>query len=422
MRPAQTIEGLAQFERRGAGTNSERRAARWLSEQVESGRREAHLEPFWCRPNWALAHSWHAALGVAGSLLCVSSPRVGGALILVALLSVVADELFGLSPGRRLTFEHATQNVVGLPIGGPDGDATRLIITASYDAGRLGLVYRDGVRAFAHRLRKLTGGRAPGWLAWFSLSLVWLLAIAILRFEGSRGSTIGALQLIPTVALVLALALLLELGSSDYGPAAGDNGSGTAAALALAAALDTAPPRHASVELLLQGASDGSATGLRRHLRARRSTLKAANTIVLGIGPCATGRLRWWISDGAFVPMRYLPQLRDLCASVAAEETEFGAAPYRGRGTTPALAARAARLPAISIGCRDGRGLVPRSHRRSDTADAVESLSVDDTVQFGMMLVERIDAFLAARATPDSAATANRTAPADRAAARNARP
>ena len=81
------------------------------------------------------------------------------------------------------------------------------------------------------------------------------------------------------------------------------------------------------------------------------------------------------------------------------------AAPTRGRGALPAYPARAARLPAISIGCVDpGTGLVPRSHRKSDTPDAIEPLSIDDTVQFGLMLVERIDAFLADRAAADRAA------------------
>ena len=122
-----------------------------------------------------------------------------------------------------------------------------LIITANYDAGRTGLVHHPGLRALTARLNRLTGSRAPGWLGWFSLALIWLLVVAVLRLEGSKGSTVGVLQLIPTVALVLALALLLELASSDYGPAAADNGSGTAAAIALAAALDTAPPRHAEV-------------------------------------------------------------------------------------------------------------------------------------------------------------------------------
>ncbi len=395
MRPVETIRQLAQFEGRGAGTNSERRAANWLADQVQWPGRTARIEPFWCRPNWALAHAWHVLIGLIGSLVSVSSPRVGGALILVALLSVIADELTGFSPGRRLTFEHASQNVIA---GAPQPDQTqmRLIITANYDAGRTGLVYRDRMRAAAARLRHLTGGRGPGWLGWLCLLLLWLVAVAVFRLEGSKGTVVGAFQLIPTVVLVLMLALLLELASAGFSPAAADNGSGTAAAIALAGALDSSPPRNAAVEVVLQGAGDDGGLGLRRHLRKRRGGVKAHNTIVIGIGPCGAGRVRWWSSDGPLVPLRFLPRLQQLCADVAHELPELEAIPHRGRGWTPALPARAARLPAIAVGCLDDRGLVPRSHTAADTPEVIDARSVDDIVQFGLALVERIDAFLAA--------------------------
>ena len=111
MRPAEMIATLARFEGRGAGTDAERRAASWLATEVETKHRTPHVEPFWCRPNWALAHAWHAALGLAGSLVTEADSRVGGALILIALLSLIADATAGVSLGRRLTREHASQNV-----------------------------------------------------------------------------------------------------------------------------------------------------------------------------------------------------------------------------------------------------------------------------------------------------------------------
>ena len=118
MRPPETIENLDGFTGRGAGTDAERRAAAWLRSQLDAGtdgagsRRTARLEPFWCRPNWALAHAWHAALAVVGSLVSRASPQIGAALLLAALLSVVVDALTGLSAGRLLSRERASQNVV----------------------------------------------------------------------------------------------------------------------------------------------------------------------------------------------------------------------------------------------------------------------------------------------------------------------
>jgi hypothetical protein len=387
-----TVAGLAGFPRRGSGTDAERRAARWLCDEISSPGREARLEPFWCRPNWAMATAWHVALGLTGSLAAVSSPRVGGALVALALVLVIADALTGRSLGRLLTPERASQNVVSEAP--PDDKRVRLLITANYDAGRNGLGYRPALRGPAARMNAAIDRAGPGWLGWLALFLVWLLAVAVARLEGSTGTVIGLLQLLPTVGLVLALALLLEAAGAEYGPAAGDNGAGVAAAIALTKALDAGPPSHAAVELVLQGAGDAGGIGLRRHLRNRR-TLNATNTVVLGIAASGAGEPRWWISDGPLVPLRYFERLRQLCRRVADDEAHLGAKPHRGRGATPALPARLRRLPAITIGCVDGLGVAPRSHTASDTVDELDRAALDNTVQFGLMLADAIDSYLA---------------------------
>jgi ABC-type proline/glycine betaine transport system permease subunit len=368
---------LARFERRGAGTDSERRAATWLVGEVETKSRAAAIEPFWCRPNWALAHAWHVALGVAGSLVTEAEAHVGGALILLALLSLIADAVTGVSLGRRLTREHASQNVVSESVSNAN---VHLIVTANYDAGRSGLVSRGRLRAAAAAAADTTNRWGPGWLGWLALALAWALTTAILRLEGHRGTVIGIAQLIPTVGLVAAFALLVEQASAAFGGTENDNSSGVAAAIALAKALDAAPPRHLNVDLVLQGAGDGGGIGLRRYLRRRGRERTAPNTVVLGIAPCAHGHPLWFQSDGALVPMSYFRALRQLCESLAREDPGLRAHPRRSRGQTPALAARERRLPAIALGAT-GNG--------SDAVDLV--------VEFGLLLVEAIDAYVATR-------------------------
>lgn len=419
MRARETISQLTGFAGRGAGTDAERRAASWLARELEEANRDVRLEPFWCRPNWALAHAWHVGLGLAGSLISVSSPWIGGAMILVALASVIADDRLGYSLGRRLTPERASQNVVSAPANAPDSapmnsaaeNQAQLIITANYDAGRTGFAYRPGLRAATARLKRATGGRAPGWLAWLCIALVWLLITAVIRIVGGRGTVMAVAQLPPTAALVLGLALLVELGSASFGPAGGDNASGAAVAVVIARALTTAAPRHLAVNLVLAGAGEGPGIGLKHYLRQHKRMLNRENTAVLGIAPCAGGHLHWWASDGALAPLAYDARLRRLCAELAASEPELGALPHRGRGTsphrgrgaaphrahgaTPALPARAAKLPAIAIGCLDDRGLVPHSHQRTDTPDTVDEEATGAAVEFGLMLIDAIDARVA---------------------------
>ncbi len=397
MAAAETLTGLTAFARRGAGTDSERRAAGWLARELALGGRQARVETFWCRPNWALAHAWHALIGLVGSLVSVGSPRAGGALILVALLSVLADTTFGTSLGRLLTPERASQNVILPPSSAEAQLPVRLIITANLDAGRAGLVYRRPFRAAAARLRELSGGRLPGWLGWLALALICLEGTAVGRLDGSRGAAVGLVQLIPTVILVLALALLLEQATAEFAPAAGDNGSGVAAAVAIVRALAAGPPSHAAVELVLQGAGDGGAIGLRRYLRSRRGELQPATAVVLGISPCAAGSPRWWISDGQLIPRRYFGALRRLAAAVAGDAPHLGARPTRSRSASPALPA-AGRLPALAIGTHDQHGLVAHSHESGDTIARVHEESIERTVEFGLLLVDAVDGYIARRA------------------------
>lgn len=405
MRPAETIAHLDGFSGRGAGTDAERRAAAWLCRELDTTRagtdstRTARLEPFWCRPNWALTHTWHLGLGVAGSLVSRASPRLGAALVLAALLSLIADAASGLSLGRLLTRERASQNVVSENERAPPGaDPVHLVITANYDSGRGGLLYRDALRRPVAWIANATGRLGPGWLGWALLALVWLFVVAVLRVAGNAGTVLDVLQLVPTVGLLLGFALLLDLATSRVGPGAGDNGSGVAAAIALGRALDAAPPRRLTVDLVLQGAGDGEGIGLRQYLRSRRGVRTARNTVVLGFAACHAGHVRWWVSDGQLRPRRYFRELRALCAAIAREERQLGARPYRGRGHAPPLRARWARLPAVALGCLDRYGVAPRSHQAGDTPEAVQGEAIDQAVELGLLLVDRIDASLAARA------------------------
>lgn len=397
---------LETFTGRGAGTDAERRAGEWLAMELlrrlrgRAQRRDVSIETFWCRPNWALAQAAHAGLALAGSLVSVATPRAGGAMLLAALVFVLADALTGLSPGRWLVREHASQNVVAVPTREDhplDPDALHLVITANYDAGRTGLVYRRRLRETSGALRRGLAVLALGWQGWTAVAIVWALITAIFRLQGHNGIAVGLVQLVPTFGLLVALALLTESGVAEWSPGAGDNGSGVGVALALARALAYSPPRHMELEVVLTGAGDGQGIGLRRYLRARRSSHRPGNTVVLGIAPCAGGSLRWWRSDGSLFPLRYGARLIRLAQEVAAQNPTFQARAHDGRGITTAFPARQARIPALTIGCLDAQGLVPRSHDAGDLADALDPVAHDRAVQFGLMLVDAIDAELQSR-------------------------
>ena len=402
MRTTEIVDALSSITARGAGTDAERRAALELQREISTaGGRTAELQTFWCRPSWAFAQSWHIALGIAGSLVAVSSPKVGSGLVLAAAVFVLLDAALGRSPGRRLTPERASQNVVSAapparhrpPAASPP--PVRLILTANYDAGRAGLVDRDAFRTLSTRLRRAVADLTPGWTGWLVIALTWTLVATLLRVQGDKGTGVAVVQLVPTIGLVIALALLLEHATAQYTPGAGDNGSGAAAAIALAKSLDAAPPANVAVELVLTGAGDRQGLGLLHHLRAHRRQLDPTNVIVVGFGPCAHGEPRYLETDGHLIPLAFLKQLRRLAAGVAAEVPALQLAAAKLRTVSPALPARQRGLPAISLLALDPSGRVPHSHQSSDTADRVHHTEIEATVQAGLYLVDAIDGYLA---------------------------
>jgi hypothetical protein len=394
MQPLEMTAHLEAFERRGPGTDAERRAARWLAAELRAPGRRVSVEPFWCRPNWALAHAWHVALALAGSLLSVSHPTLGVILLAVALGSIAADALLGISPGRRLTPERASQNVLVTPDSAAhQQDRATLLVAANYDVPRNALVYRATLRRAAAVIGRTAGPCAVGWLGCLSLAVVWVLAVAAVRTTGHASSSVlGVIQLPPSIALVLALALLLEAAGARHGSSAGGNSTGVAVAAAIVGALHAAPPPSVDVLLVLTGAGEGNEIGLRRYLKAHERELGRA--IVLGIAPCGAGRLRWWRSDGRLIPIGYSRRLRRL----ANEAADDHARSHRGRGGTPALPARSRLrpLPALAIGTLDARGL--------PTGTGMDAESLSHAVDFALRLVEAIDAELDATGTPAAGA------------------
>ena len=227
------------------------------------------------------------------------------------------------------------------------------------------------------------------------IALVWVEAIAIARVTGSKGTAIGIVQFPPTLGLLVCLAVLIDIGSADFGPAANDNASGVAVALALARALDAAPPRNAAVEIVLTGAGDGSGIGLRRYLRVRRKKLTQRQHDRARHRGQRRGSPRWWVSDGPLVPLAYFPQLKELSATLARNDPELGARP------TEAGARRRPTWRETRAAARDHDRLPRRTRRRSPLAPARRTHPSASTktrstgaVEFGLMLVDAIDAFL----------------------------
>ena len=425
MDPSALARDLAAISGRAACTDAERRAARLLARELRQRGRTPRSETVWVRPAWAPIWLMYAALGVAGSVVSVDHPIVATVLVGVAAIGALLD-LGGRVPALSiLAPKRATQNVIaeGGPEGSrrrerprlwaaeaaPGGPATaagqatgegaagtaaaappvRLIITAGYDATPIvPTTSRMLGRAYASFTRLLRG-RFPSPLALLTFFLILLAVLCGLRIAGEESTALGAVQLVPTIGCILAVALLAELTFAAPGTGANANASAAAAALALLDALDRAPPRNLEVEVVLAGAASPGSLGFKAHVRGRRKRTRAEEVAVVHFEASGSGTPAYWIVDGPLFPTRLHPELSRLAAAAAASEQHLHAKPHRGHGTTSAMRARRARWPAIAIGALDARAEAP-----PDEADDAPRRA---SVELALQLVRNLDRQLGER-------------------------
>jgi hypothetical protein len=280
---------------RPAGSDAERRAARHLADRLEGLKREVVVEPFAVWPAWTVGYTINAIVAVVGSVLSVSSAKLGTGLVLLATVLTFLD-LTGISPTtRRLLGRRATQNVVSW------GERERpgaLLLVAHYDTGP--------TRTWPLR---------P--MFW---ALVALLACCVLRVGGMSGTALTVAQFLPT-----------------------DNASGVALVLRLAERLDFLD--GFGVHVLFTGSQKAMAQGIRAFLKSHRKQFARDRTVVLNVDKVGSGEIQLTKKEGPLLSVRSHPQLVGI----------MDVPTVVNREATDGYAAASAQLPAITVTCTGER-------------------------------------------------------------------
>jgi hypothetical protein len=374
------IEDLVAVKERGSGTDAERRAAKHLRERLADLGRDADIEPTWIRPNWPLAYTAYALFGVVASIVATGAATAGAIVAGVTLVAALTDLSGRLHTGRRLTGRRGSQNVISREEGDRPGT---LVLVAHYDAARSGFAF--GALASL--------GRRVGPFRPLLIALALVLVTAVLRAGGVNSIAVDVVQFAATVALILALPLLVDIGLSGVVPGANDNASGVATVLRLADRYGD-DLEHFDVWVLLTGGEEALGEGMREWLRRHRRQLDTTRTVFLNVDTVGRGTVRYARREGPLAGGRLHPQLRALCDQIAeedADEGRYGARPVVIRATNDAVMARRTRFPAVTITCRDEHDNAPDLHRHTDTPDRIEDAALDRAFGFCSELIELID-------------------------------
>jgi hypothetical protein len=347
---------------RAACSDAERRAGRILARQLKGMGRTSRTETVWVRPQWPAIWLRPRAARRGGQRCERRRSRRRLGILAFAALSALG-ELSGRVRVVALAFpRRATQNVVSQS---PDRGIVRLIVTAAYDAPRAHTPFVRPLARLDGWLRQRTRGRWPHPLGLLTLSLPRPGRLRRRPPRRGRVAVLGAVQLLPTVVCIGAVAVLADLALASAHRGANANASAAAVALALVRALDERPPRRLAVDVVLAGAGEAGALGMRAHVRSRRRTTTPRTWRVLHLAPCGAGQPVAWRRSGT-ADLAGLPPPAVRLPRRPASAGDDGAWP-RGAGAGrrsrwAARRARAGRRRSTRRSTRAGLGtrLVPR--------------------------------------------------------------
>ncbi len=384
----EVIQDLCSFEGRGPGTDAERRAANMLAGRLRAIGRRGQIEPFFCHPQYAIVHLVHAIMGVAGSLLATVQPAVGFALVFLAAISTYLDLNTRIYLVRSLLFRRISQNVVS-PGDRPDAPI-RLILMAHYDAARTGYIFSKA----SNRIRRLPERTRLGlgpFRLFFWVGLAPLLPILGARMAGLDPSWLAAVQALPTIVLIVAGFLLIDISLSDIVPGAYDNASGVAAVLSAADELTTNPPENVDVWVVLAGSEESFCEGSRAFARAHRKELDRERTAFLNVDSVSCGGVAYEISQGAVISLNHDAHLIELCEALSSAGAAE-ARPIRHPLLDDALPPRVRGMRSITIRTTDADGnLAPWYHTHDDVPDRVDGQALTHATEFVVSLARLLD-------------------------------
>jgi Peptidase family M28 len=301
-----------EFGPRPPGSDAERRTGRYLAGRLEELGREAEAEAFPVWPGWASGYAINSIVAIIGSVVSVSSATIGVGLVLLATILTFLD-LSGITPTtRRLAGRRASQNIVSW---GDRDKPGALVLVAHCDTGPT-------------RTRPLR----PMFVA-----MLVLLACCVFRAGGMEGTALTIVQFIPTVVLIVYVALLVDIALSPASYGESDNASGMAVVLRLVERLD-GELEHFGVHAVFTGSEKAMAQGMRAFLKAHRRELPG-DTILLNVDAVGGGEIRLTEKEGPLLTVRSHPQL------TGAVDVEL----IKSGESSDGYAASSARLAAVTV-------------------------------------------------------------------------
>ena len=390
----EVVEALAPVDRTPCSPG-ERQAAEWLAERLRAvAGVEVALED---EPSWGTfppTATGLGTLGIVAAALTLRGRRAAGALLAVAGLAGLVDEVHnGPRLLRRLVRRRrSTVNLVART-GDPDGTGT-LVVLAHHDAPQTGLLFDQTLQRRLHEL-------APHVLERFKTPVPqwWIGVVGPLATLAGGATRRRSFARVGLALGVLGTALVADLWRSPTVPGANDNLSGVAALVALAELLRERPQAGLRVLLVSCGAEETLQDGVRAFVARHRGELAPGLTWFVNLDTVGSPHLVLLEAEGPVWMERYAgPWLRDLLARRAewlGIELHRG---FRARASTDSVIPSRAGYPIATLVSMTDWRAPANYHLPSDVPANLDYATVADATR----LVYELARALAEQASPEA--------------------
>ncbi len=369
---------------RGSTTSQERQAAEYARTHFESLGLETHWEEFVSPTTGWRPFSVAAMIGLGTAALFGFGGQLGaliaGLIMLITTVSIFLEMYFRSNFLRALMPKGRSQNVWAR-IAAATKPSRRVLIVGHIDTHRTPWVFTSLRRLAFLRLVTTLG------VAGFVLSTVFYLLSAFVDLNGIRWI---ALVLVPIYLAVLAVTW--QPDTTPYTHGANDNGSGASIVLSLAERLARSPLNSVEVWAMCSGCEEVGSQGVQAFVRRHRSELPGLAGISIdnvggrGAGVCYT------TVEGMVIPFKPSPELIGMADAIRRERPDVGA--YAMPFTTlhtDATCLMVNGVPSLSFVGLTPDGVIPNWHQVTDTIDRVAAKPIEDTEEFVLELLKRLD-------------------------------
>lgn len=303
------ITKLTSLPSRGAASESERLAARYISEELNTLGLNVSAEEFKTPTRMPLIHFIHFFLIFLASIAANFTPLLStivGSLVVLSFWGEFTHRFFIL----RHLIPHATsQNVIGKI--GSDAAKAKVVISAHMDAARAGVIFHPIFSHGAGRFKKLPLHKS------LLIAMIALLAVFVVKAFG--GGTWVLSIVFNTIAVITLIAslLMLQWEMSPFSLGANDDLSAVAVMLGLAEKLKNIRYNDFQFIFVATGAEEAHCSGMKAYMKRHKHEHDKESSYFINLECLGGGKIKYVTREGFIIFQEHdhtLIQIADIVA------------------------------------------------------------------------------------------------------------